>query len=90
VTAGESPDAVLNNLTFAILWLERWQHAVRRGTIAGLRLAIPKQGLRALAHRIKALHPQLAVDLYTRDPVQDMLERVDPNSAGDLGTWLVP
>jgi hypothetical protein len=86
----ESADTIENSLTFALLWLERARQSSRRGTLAGLRLVLPKGGTRVVAQRVGALHPQLCLELYERDPVREVLERVDPRSAGNIASWIVP
>jgi hypothetical protein len=90
VADDESADTIENSLTFALLWLERTRQSSRRGTIAGLRLILPKGGTRVVAQRIGALHPQLALELYERDPVREVLERLDPRAAGNIDSWIVP
>ncbi len=90
VADSESADTVENSLTFALLWLERVRHSNRRGTVAGLRLILPKGGARVVAQRIGALCPQLAPQLYERDPVRETLERLDPRAAGNIDSWIVP
>src|ERR1700730_381322 len=87
---GESADTIENSLTFALLWLERARRSTRRGTIAGLRLILPKGGTRVVAQRIGALRPQLALELYERDPVREVLERLDQRAAGNIDSWIVP
>jgi hypothetical protein len=42
VGEGESAYTIENSLTFALLWLEPARQSSRRGTIAGLRLILPK------------------------------------------------
>ena len=90
VADDESADTVENSLTFALLWLERARQSNRRHTIAGLRLVLPKGGTRVVAQRTGALHPQLALELYERDPVREVLERLDPRAAGNIDSWIVP
>jgi hypothetical protein len=90
VADDESADTVVNSLTFALLWLERSRRSRRRGAIAGLRLILPKGGTRVVAQRIGALHPQLALQLYERDPVREVLEKLDPRAAGNIDSWIVP
>ena len=90
VADNESADTVENSLTFALLWLERIGQSRRRGTIAGLRLILPKDGARVVAQRIGALRPQLALELYEHDPVRDTVERLDPRAAGNIDSWIVP
>jgi hypothetical protein len=86
----ESADTVENSLTFALLWLDHARQSSRRGTIAGLRLILPKGGTRVVAQRIGALHPQLTLELYERDPVREILEKLDPRAAGNIDSWIVP
>lgn len=86
----ESSDAAVNSLTFALLWMERVRHGARRGSIAGLRLIVPKGTSRAIVHRCRALDPKLPLELYERDPVREVIERVDLRGAGNLDSWLVP
>ncbi len=90
VPDGESSDTTDNSLTFALLWLLRARHSSRRGTITGLRLILPNNAGRTVAHRLAALDPRLPVELYERDPSRDTVERMDPHRAGNLNTWLVP
>jgi hypothetical protein len=90
VADDESAETIENSLTFALVWLERARRSSRRGTIAGLRLILPKGGTRVVAQRIGALHPHLALELYERDPVREVLERLDPRAAGNIDSWIVP
>lgn len=90
VGAGESADTVENSLTFALLWLERARQSSRHGAIAGLRLILPKGGARVVAQRTRALHSQLALELYECDPLREVLEKLDPRAAGNIDSWIVP
>jgi hypothetical protein len=90
VPAGESQDATENSLTFALLWLEHALHSSRRGTVAGLRLVLPRHANCTVAHRFAALHPKLTVELYELDSARETIERIDPRSAGNVDSWLVP
>ena len=90
VNDGESADTIENSLTFALLWLERARQSSRRANIAGLRLILPRGGARAVAQRVCALRPQLALELYERDPVREVLEKLDPRAAGNIDSWIVP
>jgi hypothetical protein len=90
VLDGESQDTINNSLTFALLWLGRLHNGNQRGTVGGLRLIVPKESCRVVAHRIAALEPGIAIELYERDPARDSLERIDPRRAGNLHTWLIP
>lgn len=87
---GESSDTVENSLTFGLLWLERVRQKSLRGTLAGLRLILPKGCARGVAHRLAALNTQLGLDLYERDPVGETVQKLDPASVANLDSWLVP
>jgi hypothetical protein len=89
VAGGESAEAAENSLTFALLWLDRTRQSSRRGTVAGLRLILPKGAARSVAHRAAALDPGLPIEIYESDPVSETLERIDARRAGNLDTWLV-
>jgi hypothetical protein len=90
VPSGETSDSMDNSLTFALLWLARARNASVGGTIAGLRLILPKNAARAVAHRFGALDPRLAAELYEHDALLNVLERIDPRSVGNVDSWLVP
>jgi len=90
VADSESAHTVENSLTFALLWLERTRQSSKHGPIAGLRLILPKGGARVVAQRVGALRPQLALELYERDPVREVLHRLDPRTAGNIDSWIVP
>ena len=91
VPTGESPDTTDNCLTFALLWLSRLRQSHAAGTIAGLRVILPKNTARTVAHRFGALDPRLPVELYEHEPMLNVLEKIDPRSAGNnVDTWRVP
>jgi hypothetical protein len=90
VPGGESYDTTDNCLTFALLWLARARHSNAGTSIAGLRLILPQNTAQTVAHRFGALDPRLAVTLYEHDPQLNVLEKLDPRSAGNVDTWLVP
>jgi hypothetical protein len=90
VPGGESSDTADNSLTFALLWLARVRRSSAGASVAGLRLILPKNTARTVAHRFGALAPRLAVELYEHDSLLNVLEKIDPRSAGNVDTWLVP
>jgi len=90
VPPGESQDTLENSLAFALLWFERALHSSRRGTLAGLRLILPGNANRTVAHRFAALNPKLAIELYELDSARETLDKIDPRSAGNVDSWLVP
>ena len=81
----ESQDTVNNSLTFALLWFDRIRKSNHRGTVEGVRLILPKDSSSVVAHRFAALAPQVAIELYERDPAHESLERIDPRRAGMCG-----
>ena len=90
VPAGESSDTTDNCLTFALLWLNRLRQSHAGPTIAGLRVILPKNSARTVAHRLGAVDSRLSLDLYEHEPVLNVLVKIDSRSAGNVDTWLVP
>lgn len=86
----ESLEGAENGLTFALLWLERAGQSCRRGFISGLRFIVPKGAARAAAHRLQVLNNKFNLELYESDPARETLERIDPYSASNVDSWLVP
>jgi hypothetical protein len=89
VPGGDSSDKVENSLTFALLWLDRARQSARRGSVTSLRLILPKGASLGVAHRVAALDSRLAIELYEHDRDRETLQKTDPNSLGNLSTWLV-
>lgn len=90
VPEGESPDVVDSSLTYALLWLQRARQSSGKGIVSFLRLIVPAGKAGSLAHRLGALNPQLAVQVYELNSLDERIERVDPCSNGNVSTWLVP
>jgi hypothetical protein len=89
VPGGDSSDKVENSLTFALLWVERARQSARRGSVTSLRLILPKGGSLGVAQRLAALDSRLTIELYEHDVDREKLQKIDPNSLGNLSTWLV-
>ena len=89
VPGDDSSEKVENSLTFALLWLERARQSARRGSVTSLRLILPKDAGLGVAHRLAALDSRLAIELYEHDFDRENLQKIDPNSLGNLSTWLV-
>jgi hypothetical protein len=87
---GESAAPVHHALTFGLLWLDRVQKSSSRGIVAGLRLIVPKDAGRVFSHYAQALNAGLHLQIYELDPLRENLGRIDPGSAGNLDSWLVP
>jgi hypothetical protein len=90
VPHGETAEPAENSVTFGLLWLDRAREVVRHGFVAGLRLIVPKGAAGAVAHCVQALRPQMNIEIYELDMLRESVSRVDPRSAGNLETWLVP
>lgn len=86
----ESPDAIENSITYALLWLERARQSHGHGNLSGLRLILPKGKAASLASRLWAIDTRLALQVYERDAQREILERVDPSANGNINAWLVP
>jgi hypothetical protein len=90
VPEGETQDTINNWLTFGVLWLDRVRNTVHRGTVAALRLIVPKDSCCLVAHRLAALEAAAPVEIYEYDNAREVLEKIDPRLAGNLQTWLIP
>ena len=90
VPEGETADTVNNCVTFAILWIDRARSTVHRGTIGSLRLIVPKGSCVIVAHRLAAVDVAAPIELYEYDSASEALEKIDPQRAANLHTWLVP
>jgi hypothetical protein len=78
-------------LTFGLIWLDRARQSSSGGKrVAGLRLFFPKDAGRSAAHRLAALSPAIAVELYEYDPQGERARRIDPHDAGNVESWLAP
>ena len=77
-------------LTFGLIWLDRARHLRCSRSVAGLRLFFPQGRGRATAHRLAALAPGDAVELYEYDP--DNAGARDCRSARrrQRESWLAP
>ena len=85
--AGEDPARCL---TFALLWLDRLRQGASRKNVVGVRLLLPKSGAAPVAHLLSALHPELRLQLFERDPVLERLVRVEPSEVANFTSWIVP
>lgn len=90
VPESESPEAIGSGLTHALLWLQRARQTARHKGVSVLRLILPKGKSSAIMHRLAALDPQLALQIYELDSSQETLERVAPQTNGNCASWLVP
>jgi len=86
----ETPDALESSLTYGLLWLEHTRQNGRRRNLSGLRLILPKGKAAALAARVQAIDPRVALQVYERDAQRETLERVDPCTDGNISRRLVP
>ena len=90
VPEGESPDALDGSLTYALLWLDRARQVGANRNLSFLRLIVPEGKSGALAYRLGALSPQLAVQVFELNSLSERMERVNPCADGNVRTWLVP
>jgi hypothetical protein len=87
---GESAATYDAIATFGLLWLDRARASRRGKSLAGLRLFFPAGVGRVTAHRMQALSPSTAVELYEYDAENWRARRVNAQDAGNLDTWLAP
>lgn len=90
VPENESQDAIESSLTYALLWLQRARQSSGKGSVSFLRLILPAGKTASLSHRLAALNPQLAIQVYELNSLHERIERVDPCGNGNVNTWLVP
>ncbi|HVM75446.1 MAG TPA: hypothetical protein VMT75_07370 [Candidatus Saccharimonadales bacterium] len=90
VPEDQSPDALDSSLTYGLLWLDRARQAAANRNLSFLRLILPLGNSTALAHRLAALSPQLAVQVYELDLFDERIVRVEPCKNGNVSSWLVP
>lgn len=86
----ETPATLERSLTFALLWLEHVRSSRRRGNISGLRMILPQGGARHVAHRAYPLARDISLEFYERDPIREVLEKIDPLRLENQDSWLVP
>jgi len=90
VPEGETQDAIESSLTYALLWLERARQTGGRKNLSSLRLILPKGKAGSLSHRLAALNPRFAVQVFELNPLDERIERIDLCSNGNVSSWLVP
>jgi hypothetical protein len=91
VGENESPETVARILTFGLLWLDRLRSSSSlRASVSGLRLILPANGVRGVAHSCAALAPNVGVRLFSLDSRSDVLEEINVGQAGNVDSWLVP
>ncbi len=90
VPEGESTDALESSLTYGLLWLERSRQSAKRGSLAALRLILPKGKAAMLANRLRALAKSVEIQVYELDPLRESLEHVEPCASGNVASCLVP
>ena len=90
VPEGETADAVENSLTYALLWLQRTREGSGKRPISFLRLILPRGAAATLADRLRALHPQLAIQIFELNSLNEEITRVQPRADGNVNTWLIP
>ena len=90
VSDSESIEALESSLTYGLLWLERARNSSSGAQICALRLIVPKGKSQALAYRLAALDPRLAVQVFEFDALREVLERVHPCTEGNVATALTP
>lgn len=86
----QSPEPEFHCLTFALLWLDRVRQSGHGGTVAGLRLILPKASATSVARLLPVLGPSAPVTIYEMDSTLNKLERLDPLTLTNLDSWLVP
>ncbi len=87
---GENAATIDGSLTFGLIWLDHLRSRGVAPVVAGLRLVLPAGSCRIVAHRLGALGPDVAVELYEWETDEPRARRVDPADKGNIATWLTP
>jgi hypothetical protein len=90
VPEGETQDAIESSLTYALLWLDRARQSSGKHTISFLRLILPAGTAAILSHRLRAVHAQLAIQVFELNLRNEQITRIEPCADGNLNTWLIP
>ena len=90
VPDGETTATLEGSLTFALLWLERAQRSARHGNVSALRIILPGGAARHVAHRASTVARDIPLEFYERDPIREVLEKIDPLRLENQDSWLVP
>jgi hypothetical protein len=89
VPEGETSEAIESSLTYALLWLERSRQSSAKRLVSFLRLILPAGTAATLSSRLRALHPQLAIQIFELNSANEQITRVDATADGNLNTWLL-
>jgi len=87
--APEAQDAA-RVLTFALLWLDHLRQFRGQGALSGVRMLLPAGAATPLAHLLAVLHPDLRVQLFEREPVLEVLRRIEPSEVANVSSRIVP
>jgi hypothetical protein len=87
---GESADAIDDMLTFGLIWLDHARDKMKSGRLAGLRLFLPEGAAHVVAHRLRALAPSAAIELYGLNLTHERLRHLDAREIGNVVTRLTP
>lgn len=90
VPEGETPDAIESSLTYALLWLGHARQSPARGLISFLRLILPAGTAGSFSDRLRALNPQLAIQVFEQNSLNEQITRVEPYADGNVNTRLFP
>jgi len=77
-------------LTFGLIWLQQTRDRVRRYSVYGLRLFLPRGKSSVTAHRMAALASPQEVEIYEYDPLYWRVRRMARSNAGNSDTCIIP
>lgn len=89
VPDSENSTASSNSLTFGLLWLARARETAGKGSIAGLRLIVPRGAGEIPVRLTKALSSSIRVEVYEFDLRSESIFKVDPTSFANRENWVV-
>jgi len=84
----ESAAAIDDMLTFGLLWIANARARSKIGRVIGLRLFMPPEAGKLVAHRAGALSTSLKIEFYELNMTLGRARRVDAKELGNVVTWL--
>jgi hypothetical protein len=89
VPDSESATASSNSLTFGLLWLARARETSSKGSIAGLRLIVPRGASEIPIRLAKALSSSIRLEIYEFDLRSESIVKIDATAFANRDNWLV-
>lgn len=90
VPEGPETQDPARSLTFALLWFDHLMQTADRRLLSGIRMLLPPRTAAPLARLLAVLRADVRVQLFERDPVLEILRRIEPSEVANAASWIVP